>query len=77
MTSKQVRVSPKENNGRRVHQNWSVRDSIHTQTKQEAINAAKQIAKNQKSELIIQKSDWKIQQRNSYGRDPFPPRDRR
>ncbi|MBP6257203.1 DUF2188 domain-containing protein [Patescibacteria group bacterium] len=34
-----------------------MRDSIHTQTKKQAVDAAKQIAKNQKSELIIQKSN--------------------
>lgn len=74
MPAKQVRVSPNDNNGWRVHKNWATRDSIHTQTKQEAVNAAKSIAQNQKAELMVQKRDWKIQQRNSYWRDPFPPR---
>ena len=44
-------------------------------TKKEAIEVAKEIAKNQKSELIIHGKDGKIQDKDSYGNDPIPPRD--
>lgn len=74
MSTKQVWVSPKESGGWRVHNPNNDRDSIHTQTKQEAVNAAKTIAQNQRAELKIQWKDWKIQEANSYWRDPFPPR---
>ncbi len=40
----------------------------------DAIKAARQIAINQKSELLIQGRDGKFRDRNSYGNDPFPPR---
>lgn len=43
--------------------------------KQDAIEYAKNIAKNQQSELIVQKRDGRIQSKDSYGNDPFPPRD--
>lgn len=46
--------------------------SIHD-TQKEAIKAAKAIAKNQQSELIIQGKDSKIREKNSYGNDDFPP----
>ena len=48
-----------------------------TKTKAEAEQIAKEIAKNQKSELIIHGKDGKIQNKNSYGNDPFPPRDKK
>jgi hypothetical protein len=54
MSTKQVWVSPKESGGWRVHNPNNDRDSIHTQTKQEAVNAAKTIAQNQRAELKIQ-----------------------
>ena len=42
--------------------------------KNETINHAKEICKNQKSELFIHGEDGKIRERNSYGNDPFPPK---
>lgn len=47
--------------------------SIH-QTQQQAIAAAKGIAKNQKSELFIHNRKGQIRDRNSYGNDPYPPK---
>ena len=44
-------------------------------TQQEAIDAARDIARRNESELIIQGRDGKIRARDSYGNDPFPPRD--
>ena len=44
-------------------------------TKKEAVDKAKEIAKNQQSELTIQGKDGKIQNKNSYGNDPNPPKD--
>lgn len=45
-------------------------------TQQEAIDAARDIARRNESELIIQGRDGKIRARDSYGNDPFPPRDK-
>jgi hypothetical protein len=59
---------------------WAVRgegngrDTTHHKTQSEAINVAKSIAKNQKSELIIQGKDGKIREKNSYGKDQSPPK---
>jgi hypothetical protein len=44
------------------------------QTQAEAIARATEIARNQQSELFIQGRDGQIRERNSYGKDPFPPR---
>lgn len=40
----------------------------------DAIIAATDIAKNQKSELFIHGRDGKFRERNSYGNDPYPPK---
>ena len=77
MTQKQVWVSPGESGWWRVHQPWAQRDSIHTQNKQEAVQKATEIARNQRADTKIQNKDWRISWWNSYWRDPFPPRDRR
>lgn len=45
-----------------------------TSTQAEAISYAKEIAKNQNSELFIHKQNGQIRERNSYGNDPFPPK---
>lgn len=44
-------------------------------TQQEAIQRATNIARNQNLELFVHRKDnGQIRERNSYGKDPFPPR---
>ena len=40
----------------------------------DAIAAARQISRNQSSELIIHGRNGQIRERDSHGNDPFPPR---
>ena len=40
----------------------------------QAINFAKEVAKNNKSELFIHSKDGRIRERNTYGKDPNPPK---
>ena len=40
----------------------------------EAIDAAREIARNQGSELLVHGRDGRIRERNSYGDDQFPSR---
>ena len=47
--------------------------SIHN-TQEEARKAAREIAINQQSEVIIHRTDGRIRAKDSYGNDPFPPR---
>lgn len=47
--------------------------SVH-ETQREAIEAARQTAINQGSEMLIHGRNGRIRERNSYGDDPFPPR---
>ncbi len=43
-------------------------------TQKEAIAQAKEIAKNQKSQIIIHAKDGTIRDEHTYGNDPYPPR---
>ena len=59
---------------------WAVRGagsqratSVHP-TQREAADAAREIARNQGSELFVHRRDGRIRERSSYGNDPFPPR---
>ena len=59
---------------------WGVRGagnsrltSVH-ENQTEAIEAAREIARNQQSELFVHGRNGQIRERNSYGNDPFPPR---
>lgn len=40
----------------------------------DAITAARQISRNQGSELFIHGRNGQIRERDSHGKDPFPPR---
>jgi len=44
-------------------------------TQVEAIEVARRIARNQGSDVVIHGRDGKIRDKDSYGTDPFPPRD--
>ena len=60
--------------------NWAVkkagasRSSGLFDTKQEAIDTGRQISQNQGTELFIHGVDGKIQNRDSHGNDPYPPK---
>jgi hypothetical protein len=50
------------------------RDTSHHRTQVEAERAARGIAINQQSEVVIHGENGRIRERNSYGNDPFPPK---
>jgi Uncharacterized protein conserved in bacteria (DUF2188) len=43
-------------------------------TQREAIDVAKEKAKNQRTELYIHGQNGRIRERSSFARDPFPPK---
>jgi len=59
---------------------WSVRKAGASRasgtfvTQEEAISKAKDLARSQGTELYIHGRDGRIRERNSYGRDPYPPK---
>lgn len=58
---------------------WAVRgantsrDTRRYATQREAIDAARRIARNQGSELLVHGRDGRVRERRSYGDDPHPP----
>jgi len=60
---------------------WAVRGEGNskktkiTQTQGEAIEIAREIARNQQSELVIHRKNGIIRDKDSYGNDPCPPKD--
>lgn len=46
-------------------------------TQERAIRDATRIARREGSEVVIHGRDGKIRDKDSYGRDPYPPRDRK
>jgi hypothetical protein len=46
-------------------------------TQGKAIEKAKEIAKKQESEVVIHRPDGKIRDKDSYGNDPNPPKDKK
>lgn len=73
MSGKNQHVVPRANE-------WAVRgagnsrDTSHHSTQAQAERAARGIAINQKSEVLIHGENGRIRERNSYGNDPFPPK---
>ena len=73
MSGKNQHVVPRANE-------WAVRgagnsrDTSHHSTQAEARRAARDIAINQKSEVLIHGENGRIRERNSYGNDSFPPK---
>lgn len=63
--------------------NWQVRGegnsraTVVTKTQREAIGKARDIAINQRAEVVIHGVNGRIRNKNSYGNDPCPPRDKK
>lgn len=75
----------KSQNGKNQHvvphpDGWAVkaegadRATRVTETQREAMDIAREIAKNQSSERIVHGENGRIRQKNSYGNDPHPPK---
>jgi hypothetical protein len=60
-----------------VERELARRPSAVTDTKQKAEEHAREIARREKVEVVIHRRDGTIQDSDSYGRDPSPPRDRK
>lgn len=48
-----------------------------TTTQKEAIDAAREQAKRERSDVVIHRKNGKIRDSDSYGEDPNPPKDRK
>jgi hypothetical protein len=73
MTSKNQHVVPYQD-GWAIKGEGNRRATYVHRTQQQACDAARQIARNQQSELVIHRPDGRIWDKNNYGHDPFPPK---
>ena len=67
-------VIPHHLGGWQVKADNASRATKRTATQKQAIDIARQIAHNQKSELVIHGRDCKIRDKDSHGHDPCPPK---
>lgn len=73
MAGKGQHVVPRDG-GWAVRRSGSDKVTRMFETQREAISAAREIARNQRTELYIHGRDGLIRERESYGNDPFPPK---
>ena len=76
MAKSDYHVVPNDD-GWAVRREGSERASSRHDTKQQALDAGRGMAQNAKVELVIHGKNGQIQNSNSFGNDPNPPRDTR
>lgn len=76
MSKKNVHVVPHPDGWAAKKAGNSRASSVH-ETQKDAISAARDLAKHEKSEVVIHRPTGEIRDKDSYGNDPNPPRDRK
>lgn len=71
---KNQHVTPHPAGGWQVKGEGNSKATVRTSTQREAIDRARTISRNQGSELVIYRPNGMIRDKDSHGRDPFPPR---
>lgn len=71
---KSQHVTPHPAGGWQVKGEGNSKATVRTSTQKEAIDRARAISRNQGSELVIHRLNGMIRDKDSHGRDPFPPR---
>lgn len=57
-----------------VKKEGASRASSHHATKQQAVDAGRQVSRNQGTEFVVHRKDGTIQSKDSHGGDPCPPK---
>ena len=68
------RVMPHPDGGWQVRRDGDQRAYRRTDTQTDAVGIARQVSRNQGTELQIHRPDGRIRQSDSHGHDPFPPK---
>lgn len=71
---KNQHVTPHPDGGWQVKGEGNSRATARTTTQKEAIEIARGIAQNQDSELVIHRQNGQIRDKDSHGKDSFPPK---
>jgi hypothetical protein len=75
VTKKGTHVVPRDN-GWAVRKEGASRASKIFTTQADAVKYARELAQKEKAELYVHRRDGTIRERDSYGNDPFPPKDK-
>jgi hypothetical protein len=71
---KNQHVTPHPDGGWQVKGAGNSRATARTDTQADAIGRARDIARNQESEVVIHRPNGQIRDKDSYGNDPYPPK---
>lgn len=71
---KNQHVTPHPDGGWQVKGANNEKATARTSNQADAINIAREIARNQQSELVVHRQNGQIRSKDSYGNDPFPPK---
>lgn len=77
MSQEDIHVTPHHDGGWQVKREGADRASSLHDTQQEAIEEGRRIAQEERGELLVHDRHSQIRDRDSFGADPFPPRDRK
>lgn len=77
MTKRDIHVVPRPDGGWATRREGAERAGSRHDTQKEAIGAARDRAVRDRVEVVIHRRDGTIRDSDSYGHDPFPPRDRK
>jgi hypothetical protein len=67
-------VTPHPDGGWQVKGAGNTKATSRHDTQKDAIDAGRDIARNQGSELVIHRPNGQIRSRDSHGNDPYPPK---
>ena len=67
---KNQHVTPHPAGGWQVKGEGNTRATVRTATQKQAMDIAREISRNQHSELVIHRSDGRIRDKDSHGHDP-------
>ena len=71
-----IHIVPHKDGWARKKEGGSRAGSVH-ETQKDAIQQGRKQARRERAELVIHRKDGTIRDSDSYGNDPFPPRDRK
>jgi hypothetical protein len=71
---KNQHVTPHPDGGWQVKGEGNEKATRRTNTQAQAIEIAREIAKNQESELVIHRHNGQIRDKDSFGNDKYPPK---
>lgn len=77
MAKRNIHVVPHPEGGWQTKRAGAERAGSRHETKHEAMDQGRQTAIREGVELVIHGSDGKIQDKDSFGNDPFPPKDKK